>query len=198
MTYAGFWKRFFALLIDGIIVWLLSLVLIVPYFVPPLTIIIAGIYHIVFLTSPLRATPGKALMKISVVKSNGSLLTIKDAVIRFAVSFVSSLVLCIGYIISLFTERRQTFHDIIADTVVIEEVFAEQKFIDIFINQAKLIFNNAQTGSAQAAASTTPIDANYQKPASTQSLEDLYNLYQKGILTEAEYNMKKEEFLKRL
>ena len=73
MIYAGFWKRFAALFIDGLIIWVVSLICVVPYFLPALGIIIAGVYHVVFETSPLRGTPGKALMKIAVVKSNGSL-----------------------------------------------------------------------------------------------------------------------------
>lgn len=187
MVYSGFWRRFLALLLDSVFIWVICMVTIIPYFLPPLCILIAAYYHVVFEVSPLRATPGKALMKMAVVKSNGSQLTIKDSVIRFAVSFLSSALLCIGYLISLFTEKRQTLHDFVADTVVIDEVFAENNFWQIFVNQSKIIFNSG----------SHPIDSG-SRPVNSQSLEELYNLHQKGILTDEEYKMKKEEYLKRL
>ncbi len=197
MNYAGFWRRFAALFIDGCIMALIYMILmIVPFFPLLFWTLITGFYHVAFETSPLRGTPGKAIMKIAVVKSNGSMLTIKDSIIRFAVSFVSSALLCFGYLISLFTGKRQTFHDIVADTVVIEEVFASNNYWDIFITRSKEIFNSQKH----------PIDndpntfktTSYERPVSTQSLEELYNLHQKGILTDEEYKTKKEEYLKRL
>lgn len=193
MIYSGFWRRFLALLLDAVFIWVICIVTIIPYFLPPLCLLIAAYYHVVFEVSPLRATPGKALMKISVVKSNGSKLTIKDSVIRFAVSFLSSALLCIGYLLALFTEKKQTFHDFVADTVVIDEVFAENNFWQIFVDQSKIIFNST----------SHPIDADakpssYERPINSQSLEELYNLHQKGILTDEEYKLKKEEYLKRL
>jgi uncharacterized RDD family membrane protein YckC len=192
MIYAGFWKRFAALIIDAIFVWVISVVCILPYFIPPLGLIIYVVYHVVFETSPLRGTPGKALMKIALVKNNGSLLTIKDSLIRFAVSFLSSALFCLGYFMSLFTLKRQTLHDMVADTVVIEEVFAEQNFWEIFITQAKIIFKSDNFNDSPSEGRT------FTRPFNSQSLEELYNLHQKGILTDEEYKNKKEEYLKRL
>lgn len=196
MIYSGFWRRFLALLLDAVFIWIICVVTIIPYFLPPLCILIAAFYHVVFEVSPLRATPGKALMKIAVTKSNGAKLTIKDSVIRFAVSFLSSALLCIGYLIALFTEKKQTFHDFVADTVVIDEVFAESNFWQIFIEQSKIIFNSGShpiDGDVKTYSTTS-----YERPVSGQALEELYNLHQKGILTDEEYKTKKEEYLKRL
>ncbi len=197
MIYAGFWKRFAALLIDGCIMILIYMILmIVPFFPQLFAILISGFYHVVFETSPLRATPGKALMKIAVVKSNGNMLTVKDSIIRYAVSFISSALLCLGYFISLFLEKRQTFHDLVADTVVIEEVFATHNFWQIFIKRSKEIFNSKE-GPLDNDPNTFTSTA-YEKPISSQTLEELYHLHQKGILTDEEYQTKKEEYLKRL
>lgn len=194
MNYAGFWKRFAAVIIDAIIIWLLSMVLIIPYFVPPLGIIVAAFYHVVFETSPLRATPGKAILKIAVVRSNGSLMNVKDSIIRFVLSFVSSMLMFIGYLMALFTSKKQTLHDFVADTVVIEEVFAEQNYWDIFVSQTKILFN---VDGHTTVTSSGPRHNDY-KPINSQSLEELYNLHQKGILSDEEYKLKKEEYLKRL
>ena len=164
------------------------MVLIIPWFITPLCIIIAAFYHVVFETSPLRSTPGKALLGMTVVKSSGATLTIKDSIIRFAVSFLSSALLCAGYLLALFTQKKQTLHDFIADTVVIRESAAENNFWQIFVNQCKVIFGSG----------AHPL-ANTEAPkASHQSLEELYILHQKGILTDDEYRMKKEEYLRRL
>lgn len=193
MIYAGFWKRFVAMLIDAVICMVINIVLIIPWFVSPLAIIIIAAYHVVFETSPLRGTPGKAVMGISLVKSDGSTLRIQDSLIRFAVSFLSSALLCIGYFMSLFTEKRQTFHDMVADSVVVVgESMTAPNYWDVFVNQSKaIIAKNSQSSNSEV---------NYAAPAGNphQSLEELYNLYQKGILTEEEYNNKKAEYLSRL
>lgn len=189
MNYSGFWRRFLAMILDSLFIWIICMVLILPYFLTPLCLIIAGFYHVVFETSALRATPGKALLNMAVIKTNGQALTIKDSIIRFVVTFISSALLCLGYLISLFTEKRQTLHDLIADTIVVNERFAENNFWQIFLSQSKIIFSSESHPSS---------GASYENKISAESLEDLYNLYQKGILTEEEYKAKKEEYLKRL
>lgn len=180
MNFASFGKRFVAFIIDGLIIWLICAITIAPWFIPPLCIIVAALYHMIFETSPMKATPGKAIMDICVVKSDGSILTIKDSLIRFAVSFLSSALFFFGYLISLVTEKKQTLHDFVANTVVVDTSFDEKNYWKTFVDQSKIIFGS----------STQSINS--------QSLEELFNLYQKGILTEEEYNQKKAEFLKRL
>jgi hypothetical protein len=58
---------------------------------------------------------------------------------------------------------------------------------DGWVNQLKVIFSDKTKSSSEATM---------RNPHT--SLEELYNLYQKGILTEDEYKVKKEEYLKRL
>ncbi len=187
MIYAGFWRRFAALSLDAFIVWLLCAVTIIPWFIPPFCLIIAAVYRVVFETSSLRGTPGKVIMDICVVKADGSVLTVKDSLIRFAVSFLSSALLCLGYLMSLFTEKKQTLHDFVANTLVIETTFENKNYWEVFLSQSKIIFGSSAHPIEQSGSSVN-----------TQSLEELYNLYQKGALTEEEYNLKKAEFLKRL
>lgn len=191
LNFAGFWRRFAALIIDGLIVWLLCLITIIPYWISPLAILIAAYYHVVFETSELRGTPGKVIMNIVVTKTNGNTMTIKDSLIRFIVSFISSAIFLVGYIMSLFTQKKQTLHDLVADTVVTHKEFEKVNYIEVFLSQSKVLFNR---GAVQSETFHTTND----RPVSASSLEELYQLFQKGILTEAEYNTKKEEFLKRL
>ncbi len=180
MIYAGFWKRAAAFVLDALVIWIIMFILYAARFFPQiLAIILGGFYHAIFETSPLRATPGKALMKIAVLKADGSQLTIKDSILRYIMSWISGMFLCLGYFISLFTDKRQTFHDMVATTVVVEGSFAGNNYWDIFVAQCKVIFSS-------------------DKKLNSQSLEELYNLYQKGILTEEEYKSKKDEYLKKL
>lgn len=190
MKYASFWKRAVAMVIDmAVMTVIYCLLMIVPFFPMVLIFLISMYYHVAFETSPLRATPGKALMGIAVVMPDGRQLTIKDSVVRYVMSYFSSALMGLGYFLALFTEKNQTMHDFVANTVVIEEKFAENNFWPIFVAQSKIIFNKDSI--------STP-DNSFERKVDSQSLEDLYNLYQKGILTEEEYKLKKEEYLKKL
>ena len=181
LNFAGFWRRFSALVIDGLIIWLLCMITIIPYWIPPLAVVIAAYYRVVFETSELKGTPGKVLMNIAVTKSDGSPLTIKDSIVRFAISFISSAICLAGYIMSLLTQKRQTLHDLVADTIVINKRIDNVNYIEIFLSQTKKIFNRKS-----------------EEQVTATDLEELYQLYQKGIITEAEYSAKKESYLKRL
>ena len=188
MISAGFWRRAGAFIIDALVIWvIMALLYVIAFFPQILAFILGGFYHVVFETSPLRATPGKVLMKMVVLKTDGSQLTIKDSIIRYALSWVSGMFLCLGDFISIFTDKRQTFHDMVADTVVIEEVFGEYNLWQVFVAQCKVIFGANK-------------ESNYssEKRIDSKSLEELYELYQRGILTEEEYKNKKEEYLKKL
>ena len=186
MTYAGFWARFAALCIDSFFVWLISGFFMFSMFTAPLGIIISLLYFIVFETSELRATPGKVFMNIALVSSNGNRLDAKQAFIRFFSVWITRLTIGIGYLIALFTEKKQTVHDFIADTVVVEGKFSDLNLWQAWIKQMRLFM-------ADSEGSKKTIETN---PHS--SLEELYNLHQKGILTDEEYQQKKEEYLKRL
>lgn len=78
------------------------------------------LYHVYF-WSKFAATPGKMLLKCKIVDSEDAMrpIPIKRYVARFFSYIISALPLCIGFIISSFTKRRQTLHDLISKTVVI-------------------------------------------------------------------------------
>jgi uncharacterized RDD family membrane protein YckC len=190
MIYAGFFTRFFALCIDSFIVWIVCGIFLRSMFTAPIGVIISLLYFVVFETSELRATPGKFIMGIAVVRRDGSRLDVKHALIRFFSIWLTRLTAGIGYLIALFTERKQTMHDFIADTVVVKGEFSDLGLWDGWVKQLKVIFSDTAGSSSEATNTST------RNPHT--SLEELYNLYQKGILTEDEYKIKKEEYLKRL
>ncbi len=124
MNYAGFWKRFGALLIDGIILMIPNLLFsgaLRSVFVSVSVGFILGfLYKPFFESSSLSATPGKALLGLAVVTENGNAVSFKQACIRFFCSYLSALIAYIGYFMQPFTAKRQTLHDMISETVVIQ------------------------------------------------------------------------------
>lgn len=65
-------------------------------------------------------TLGKRALGIRVVKTNGSELTIVDALIRYVGFILSCLVLFIGVIWVAFDANKQGWHDKIASTYVVK------------------------------------------------------------------------------
>ena len=68
----------------------------------------------------LGATPGKLVAGIRVVDANtGDPLNVFQAVIRYVAYFLSALPLLLGYFWMLRTPRKQTWHDLLAKSVVV-------------------------------------------------------------------------------
>lgn len=146
--YAGFWRRFLAMIIDGFITGILGIIL--SFIIGNdiiLTISISAIIGIIYVgifdSSNLQATPGKALLGLAVV-AKGSLekITFKTAVIRFVLKYISGLMLCFGYLIQPFTEKKQTFHDIASETVVIKKNVGEINYFKVFKENFSRVLGN--------------------------------------------------------
>jgi uncharacterized RDD family membrane protein YckC len=129
--YAGIIIRWAASIVDTIIVGLLSIpIFIITYllgyprdglFVNFLTIVIPVVYSVV-LIKRYQATWGKKFFRIKVQIIDGSQMTWMKAFLREGVGkLISSIVLCLGYIWAIFDKRKQTWHDKIAGTVVIQD-----------------------------------------------------------------------------
>ncbi len=122
VAYAGFWLRFAAAIIDGIILiiirhilaWLVSL---------ELALILSGIigwfYFALLESSDKQATLGKSIMGIIVTDLEGNKISFGKATARYWAKLLSALILFIGFIMAGFTEKKQALHDIIAGTLVI-------------------------------------------------------------------------------
>jgi uncharacterized RDD family membrane protein YckC len=120
-VYAGFWVRFVAFIIDAIIVAVASgLVsaatlgagMIVSLFLP-------WLYEAFMLSSEWQATVGKRAMSIVVTGLDGSRISFARATGRHFAKYISAFILCIGFIMAAFTEKKQALHDMIAETVVV-------------------------------------------------------------------------------
>ena len=139
--YAGFFKRFIAFVIDYIVIRLVLRLLFVRFVLGIAlgdydmfewrhlfhwyTLVIELItmaYFVVCETSSWQGTVGKKLLGMKVVNARtfGRINT-GDAVMRFLSKYISSAVFLLGFIWIIFDDRKQGWHDKLADTVVIEK-----------------------------------------------------------------------------
>jgi uncharacterized RDD family membrane protein YckC len=71
------------------------------------------------MAGPWQATVGQRIVGIRVVSNAGERVGVGRAIARYVVSFFSSIFIKLGYLIALFSRKRQTFHDMVARTVVV-------------------------------------------------------------------------------
>src|SRR5439155_12619409 len=79
-------------------------------------------YQALLESSTLQATVGKLLFGIVVTDTNGQRIGLPVAAVRAMSKALSGVLLMIGYIMALFTARRQALHDLIAGTLVLKKM----------------------------------------------------------------------------
>ena len=77
------------------------------------------IYTWFFLTRNNGQTVGKMLMKIRVVKTDGTPISDADAVVRY-LGYLLDGIFLLGWLSALFDENRQCWHDKLAKTYVVK------------------------------------------------------------------------------
>lgn len=116
---AGFWIRFFANFIDGLIVFIVQLLLSAAGFDSSSAgVIFAAIYFVGFWTAT-GTSPGKMMLSLRIEKQDGKPLGFGDALLRYFGTIISSIILGIGYLMIAFDDRKRGLHDIIAKTRVV-------------------------------------------------------------------------------
>lgn len=79
-----------------------------------------SIVYYVYFTAFGGQTPGKMALRIKVVRTDSSSLTLGRAFYREVIGkFVSGIILGIGYLMIAFDEKKQGLHDRMADTYVV-------------------------------------------------------------------------------
>lgn len=145
MNYSGFWRRFLAYFIDGIILTIPGLMVggAVSHFGVGLgmNLILGFLYYPFFECSIMCATPGKALLGMAVLSESGERISFKAAVIRYFSRYLSVLICYIGYIMQAFTAKRQTLHDMISETVVIDKESPDFNYFTVWKDQFKEVIN---------------------------------------------------------
>lgn len=141
---AGFWWRVLAFLIDGIMLNIAFYLIQIPLVIvlgasetnlSPVEDIIVTVgmiitfvvstttpwlYFTLMESSEWQATPGKKWLGLIVTDMDGQRISFGKANVRYWSKLLSAIILCIGYFMVAFTERKQGLHDIIAGTLVLK------------------------------------------------------------------------------
>lgn len=136
-TYAGFWIRFAAVFLDGIILGVVNVALNMAFLgtsgliaqsgvqfgmmqiilgVLQMTI---GVGYDTFMITKYGATLGKMACKIQVIVADGSRVTFPRALGRYFSKIISSLICLIGFIMAGFDSEKRALHDRICNTRVV-------------------------------------------------------------------------------
>ncbi|WP_019025263.1 MULTISPECIES: RDD family protein [unclassified Thioalkalivibrio] len=129
-SFGGFWVRFGALAIDVGIISLIGhavATVATPQFAaevmlnPAFSFFVLAMYFAGFHSSRLRATPGKLLFKLQLIRYDGARVTFLQALWRVVTHHISAVIGGIGFIMAAFTEHRQGLHDQLAATLVVRK-----------------------------------------------------------------------------
>jgi uncharacterized RDD family membrane protein YckC len=227
MIYAGFFRRFVALIID-------SLIIFIPSWIAGVAIPFVGavainfLYSVILESSSAKSTPGKFLMGIIVLDENGQQLSFSKACIRYFMKFVSGMIMMIGYLIQFFTVKRQALHDIVAGAVVVHHSQTlSPNWVQAWLTQMRWLLKvdesvvdvtatSTSTSSptpAQAPTSSdvtpqaAPAEAAQVNPSNvaiktadqaTAQIQMLMDLHKNGVLTDQEFQTKKSEILNKV
>lgn len=135
IRYSGFWMRFWAYLLDLIVIGSLYRILIYPAFraldisvdkseiFSAASIVTAIVFYLYFilLTKFFGQTLGKMVFGLKVISLNEKPLTWQTVIFREWIGRYISKLLFIGYIIVAFLPKKQGIHDLFAETIVIHE-----------------------------------------------------------------------------
>jgi len=145
---AGFWIRFLAILVDGIIssvlAWIIGIIIndntqqsfnqsvtqspdeVAVSFenVMSTSDIIANLIYIIvfiiiFTASQFRGSPGKLLCRIQVVNPDMSQIGIGKSIGRYFAYILSGFIFSIGFMMAGWTKNKRALHDMICNTRVV-------------------------------------------------------------------------------
>jgi uncharacterized RDD family membrane protein YckC len=121
---ASIGSRFIALVVDGAVLGAFTSVL-YPILgnmrdQGVLTFLLTITYQWYFLTKYQGQTPGKMLLGIRVVKTDGSALSTLDSIVRTLGYTLNWILLGIGWLLAFWDKNHQGLHDRMADTYVVK------------------------------------------------------------------------------
>ncbi len=120
--YAGFWLRFFADIIDGIVLAIVGGICVIissdAYYGGVAGAL--GIVYIIGFWVWRGQTPGKMLMFVKIQSTDEKPITFGRSLMRYFAYLASSIPLGIGFLWILWDTKRQGWHDKIAGTYVID------------------------------------------------------------------------------
>lgn len=137
VQYASFWRRFGASFIDSFIIGFFNFIASIFFGtvtnvsasrgyslsgIPALIFFLLVMTYYIFLIGKFGQTLGKMIMKVKVViASDNSIPGYLSAFLREVVGkFLSSIIILLGFLWMLWDPKKQTWHDKIANTIVIK------------------------------------------------------------------------------
>ena len=137
VVYSGFWRRVAASLIDSVILGVVGAILGIVLGVAMVSggtddtevveltgnvvgLFLGWLYYALMESSSKQATIGKMVMGIKVTDLEGNQISFARASGRHFGKIISSLILAIGYLMMLWTEKKQTLHDKMAGCLVVK------------------------------------------------------------------------------
>jgi predicted Zn finger-like uncharacterized protein len=134
--YAGFWKRLWAAIIDGVLLMVVSFMLVaflaLLYRLTTGTSAGAGVlgniigglvswlYYAIMESSYTQGTLGKMALGIQVTDLSGNPISFARATGRHFGKLISTLIVFIGYLMVAFTAKKQGLHDMLAGCLVVK------------------------------------------------------------------------------
>jgi uncharacterized RDD family membrane protein YckC len=144
--YAGVGSRIVAIIIDGIILWIITAALAIPFGLQammfsmmdvssalnPLATIgavlsfavltaVINLLYFTYLEGTSGQTLGKKLMSIKVTKEDGKQPTMTDAFVRTILRIIDGIaVYLLGFIVVIASEKKQRIGDMAAHTIVVK------------------------------------------------------------------------------
>lgn len=140
ISYGGFFARWAAYIVDSIIVGFVLLLVKIPmamagmmnpelsllkqvlfeYSVWDIFLYLLSVLYFIILTYYTGQTVGKKLFHLKVVSSDDSKLSLLNVIYRETIGrYLSTVILCIGYIMVGVDKEKKALHDILCDTRVI-------------------------------------------------------------------------------
>lgn len=137
VIYGTFWERFAAAFIDGLIVGVVNVVIGLMFGVSPfrpsaspfagnvvlaqlIQLAVGWLYSALQESGPRQATIGKRAMNLKVTDMEGRRISFGRATGRHFSKWISAIILLIGYLMMLWDDKKQTLHDKIAGTLVLD------------------------------------------------------------------------------
>ena len=149
-AYGGFWRRLAAMFLDGLLLNVVCFPISMMFMIPMTTsmqamrsedyspenlaqffgvylmlalvsTVLSWLYCALMMASARQATGGMMALDLIATDLQGRKLSFARASGRYFASIVTSFTIGIGYLLMLFTERRQTLHDLIAGTLIVRK-----------------------------------------------------------------------------
>ncbi|PNZ76944.1 RDD family protein [Staphylococcus microti] len=163
--YAGFGRRFFSYIIDIIILWAVTQLILTPLFtltgmdewelwisyfnVANMLKALLYFAYFVLMTRYFQQTLGKMILGIKVYTNDITALSWSDVLIREWIGrIISNVVMGLPYLAVIFTPKHIGVHDYFADTVVVKQKYLKHiqaSRNQIRANQTQSRYNDGET-----------------------------------------------------